>query len=98
MRDSLRCPKCQSARIGHLERVEDQDGDKPTRTRSLATGYSGTLFTGGMRRHAAEVEAWVCADCGFFEEYVKNPDGVKWDQLPGFRWAREPDDGDGPFR
>jgi hypothetical protein len=36
----------------------------------------------------ANIEAFVCADCGYFEEYVKDTGNVPWDKLPHFRWCR----------
>ncbi|MCA9300161.1 MAG: hypothetical protein KDA28_13905 [Phycisphaerales bacterium] len=34
----------------------------------------------------ATVEALVCTECGYFEEYVKNPKDLDWEQLPLFQW------------
>ena len=36
----------------------------------------------------ATVEAFVCTECGHFEEYVKDAGNVPWDKLPHFRWCR----------
>jgi hypothetical protein len=44
-----------------------------------------------------ETEAYVCADCGFFEEYVREPHGVRWEDIVGASWYRAPDAG-GPYR
>ena len=31
-------------------------------------------------------EAYVCSGCGFFEEYVREPESVNWDDLHGATW------------
>jgi hypothetical protein len=42
-------------------------------------------------RPAGETEAFICGDCGFFEEYVKNPEALEWDKFLNFRWCRKED-------
>ncbi len=27
-------------------------------------------------------EAYACEECGYFEEYVKNPEEMPWENLP----------------
>lgn len=39
--------------------------------------------------HSAEVEAFVCTECGYLEEYVKAPADVPWESLPLFRWVKK---------
>jgi len=34
-------------------------------------------------KHTAQTEAYVCSECGFFEEYVKAPAEVPWDDVDG---------------
>ena len=40
---------------------------------------------------AGEVAAFICGDCGYFEQYVKNPEALEWDKLQDFRWCNEED-------
>ena len=53
------------------------------------------LFGGASvsRRPAAPTEAFVCGACGWFEEYVKAPTNVAWDQVEGARWYKPPGTG-----
>jgi len=44
------------------------------------------------------LEAYVCADCGYHETYVKEPDAVPWDRIAGFAWVNPPPADTGPFR
>jgi hypothetical protein len=46
------------------------------------------------------LEAYVCADCGCYESYVKAPDRVMWDEMKGLRWLNPPASrgGPGPYR
>lgn len=34
-----------------------------------------------------ETELFVCATCGWFEEYLKNPESLPWDQVDGV-WSQ----------
>jgi hypothetical protein len=43
--------------------------------------------------HRGEIEAFVCTDCGYFEEYVRNPQSIPWSTMKGFRWCRPEDAG-----
>jgi predicted RNA-binding Zn-ribbon protein involved in translation (DUF1610 family) len=99
MKTSLQCPKCHSLRIGYFERVRDR-GKHSGGERVLDTHgeLEGGFFTGDWKEYTAEVEAYVCTDCGFFEEYVKNPKDVRWDKLERFRWVRPEAEREGPFR
>jgi hypothetical protein len=46
---------------------------------------------------AGETEAYACADCGFFEEYLCEPRRIPWDRIDGASWHAIPDPG-GPYR
>jgi hypothetical protein len=46
---------------------------------------------------AGEVEAYVCADCGYLEEYLRDPQSIDWDRVVGARPHSKPQPG-GPFR
>ena len=80
MRESGVCPKCQGTKIGHLGRVVDWD--RGAVERRLAQGRVGRMSAYGP------VEAYICTECGFFEEYVKDPATVPWTSLDSFTWHR----------
>ncbi len=88
MKRTARCPKCSSTRIGHFDTVRDADRHgEQTRKLAYEAELEGNLFTGTLHHHMAEVEAWVCTRCGFFEEYVKDPGLVPWDKLSSFTFV-----------
>jgi len=45
-----------------------------------------------------ELEAYICADCGYFESYVRTPDEVPWNDLVSFRWVNAAPPREGPYR
>ncbi len=86
------CPKCHGRRVARLSHVADQtDGTGPGRYLALRNDYFAALYAG-------VIEAYVCADCGYFEEYVRDVATVPWDKLKGFSWHRPKGDDGGPFR
>lgn len=97
------CPKCGGTKIGYLENVLDvksgNDLDFRIRVEEFRHLMATSVKKGWLRKeeHKAMVEAYVCTDCGFFEEYVKAPDKVPWDALPLFRWhSTDADSSDEP--
>lgn len=89
MRESKRCPKCDSRRVAHLPLQPDDAGGEAPRIRMIHAG-TGTRI--------GPLEAYVCADCGYYESYVRAPDRVDWDSIPELEWLNlEPRD-DGPYR
>ncbi len=89
------CIKCGHTRIRHIANVPDvhTENNWETRARNREFRVLGAVErkTGMFSREQllAEVEAYVCADCGYFEEYVKQPADVPWEELPGSRWVRK---------
>ena len=84
MKASKRCPKCDSLRIGHLEEVEDRGPGDGTRHAIVGRArYEGWL---GTFKDVGKMEAYVCADCGYFEHHVKDPKSIPFDKLDGFSW------------
>ena len=92
MKQSGRCPKCDSTRVGVLPEVYDMDSG-----RGNARHLVGKAGMWKIKRQAA-VEAYVCTDCGYFEEYVKAPDEVAWQEIEGFQYVREEATEQGPYR
>jgi hypothetical protein len=108
MKRSKQCPKCASGRIGYI--AEQVDADQltsdgvTTQPTPRAIGASAEqqftgFFKGGwVYELIGRLEAYVCADCGYHETYVKNPDGVPWDRIGGFTWVNPATVDAGPFR
>lgn len=91
MKTSKRCPKCQGTRIGHFENQVDRSGEHDN-SYDRAVGcvaQEGWVFTHWHR--TGTLEAYVCADCGYFEDYVVGPEHMPWDKLIGFSWVNRPD-------
>jgi hypothetical protein len=96
MKRSWQCPKCQSFRVGYLEALEDQGhqaGDRRIGKISVGSVLGFAAYTAH-----GDVEAFVCTDCGYFEEYVKNAQAIQWDSMKGFRWCRPEAVGRPPVR
>ena len=85
MKRTRQCPKCKGKKIGRICTVMDDTsrGEKPRR---LAETREGGFFRFGGTVYSAEVEAYVCTECGYFEEYIKEPREVAWDRLETFSW------------
>ena len=62
----------------------------------------GFLGGGGQRAFPralhCPVEAYVCAECGYFEEYVADVEKVDWSKIHGASWPRGSAPDEGPFR
>ena len=94
MKKSSRCPKCGGAKVGRLETVQDLSdasyrlGRPAPRQLAVATEtQKGWLGESTVEQLAGEVEAYVCTECGCFEEYVKDPAHVPWAKLAGLHWC-----------
>lgn len=93
MKRSGTCTKCRSSRVVKVERVPDA-GDYTGSGRGHFTGRTASIHVPRAilsRKDGVicgETEAYVCADCGWFEEYVADPAGVAWDEVEGV-WARK---------
>lgn len=87
-----KCTKCGGSRIGKFGNVLDCLTNNPDEVRIINKEFrklsSVTKKTGFMKSEtkAALVEAYVCTECGYFEEYVSNPRDLPWESLPLFEW------------
>ncbi len=82
MKRTWQCPKCQAKAVGYFEKVMDKGAvTHKARAREIARNRDGTT---------GQVEAFVCTACGYFEEYLKNPEQIQWNTLEGFRWCSQP--------
>jgi hypothetical protein len=88
---SWTCPKCESKRVGYFEKVLGELKGGPDNSRKIGLERSGSFLGMEAGRPAGETEAFICGDCGFFEEYVKNPEALEWDKFLNFRWCRKED-------
>jgi predicted nucleic-acid-binding Zn-ribbon protein len=64
MKNSMKCPKCQSCNI---VRIEGQVG---------AYGSGNNIMTGITIFSAVKVTRYLCADCGFSEEWIESKDDL----------------------
>ena len=87
MKNEHRCPKCGSTHGGYFDTVMDDIGAIEAVPRKLADARaSGTWNLGPSAKAKAEVEAYVCTQCGYFEEYVKDAQNVDWEAIENFHW------------
>ncbi len=100
MKTSKQCPKCSSLRVGYLERVYNYNTCNGAQLHAPepvgVIPEEDRLFTTNIA--AGELEAYLCADCGFLETYVKAPATVPFEQLKGFRWINPTSAEAGPYR
>ena len=89
MKKTWQCPKCQSQRVGYLETLPDQR-DGQDHDRKIGSAITSSLGPFGVGTMVGVIEAFVCTECGYFEEYVKEPTSIPWDQVSGFRWCVRP--------
>jgi len=104
MKATKQCPKCDSRRVGHLATVHDQlvHEHTPKSRWAFTTRKVGIAESKGWFHTYAKgqggLEAYLCADCGYFETYVKDPASVPFDKLQGFSWCNPESVDAGPYR
>jgi predicted nucleic-acid-binding Zn-ribbon protein len=85
-----KCLKCGGVQIRRLDVILNQNtslGNSPEihyRNKPLRTIGAVKKKTGVLSSKAFHflTEAYACVECGYFEEYVKNPQEMPWDDLP----------------
>lgn len=93
MKRTGRCPKCDATKIGVVKEVRDEDTGP--RARHLASEiWQGHFLS--ETRPVGQVEAYVCTECGYFEEYLARPEAMEWEKVRGFSWRAKGEPG--PFR
>ncbi len=55
----------------------------------------GEAYPAEMR---CPTEAYACAQCGYFEEYIVDVEAVSWSKIYGASWCRPETPEQGPFR
>ena len=82
------CLHCGGTKVGRLATLRDVGHNNQAHARALAVsekaGWSGRSWI-----PQAEVEAYLCTECGYFEEYVSAPKDVPWASLEGFTWVKQ---------
>lgn len=81
MKNTHRCPKCQHDRILYIAQVADRFGEHSNAEQSVPMKIAhyqktvGTVLGVALTRteRSGELEAGVCARCGYTELYVKQP-------------------------
>ncbi len=95
MKSTGTCPKCSSQKIGYLEnviqRTEGSTGEMIVRGHCAAPLGTGKTVQQGIFKVTVEapigtLEAYFCADCGFYETYVKDPASIEFEKIIGFKW------------
>jgi len=89
----LQCPKCDSRKIGHLDRLPDTVG-KETQT---VAQYIGVVKEGNKSHRVGRVEAYICTGCGYIELYVMDPRSVPFEEMEDFA-LMEGTGSDHPYR
>ena len=82
------CAKCEGKNVLHIPEVRDSALGKRAVSRVLASARRSGGLLEPARFAELYVEAFVCCDCGLFEEYVAQPDRVDWQVLVDERKAR----------
>ena len=98
MKASKQCPKCDSLKVGYLENVLDrgQAGSAVQATVGHTEPHGNWVIK--SFEYVGNLEAFICADCGYFEHYVKSPKEVPYDKLEGFHWLNPEPPEEGPYR
>ncbi|MBN1617802.1 hypothetical protein JW887_00470 [Candidatus Dojkabacteria bacterium] len=68
MKKTKKCTKCESTEIFYLESVVDRaHGNNASK---LLVGLKNDFWRGKI---GGEIEAYICANCGYVEFYLKDP-------------------------
>jgi predicted nucleic-acid-binding Zn-ribbon protein len=93
---SKRCPKCSSLKVGYLEYVADRGRDNYQESIVGLTEPRGKLLK--TIEPVGTLEAYVCAECGYHETYLKDPAAVPFEQIGGFHWLHDVTGAGQPYR
>ena len=102
MTESRQCPKCSSLNIGHFDTVSDYDmaslqrSQKPRPSAVSAISNRAIFVLDWLPQ--GELEAYLCTDCGYYEQYVKDVQAPPYDKLEGFTWVNPEHTQEGPYR
>jgi len=97
MKQTHICPKCKAIKIGYINNVINKC-DTSAGSYSVI-GYSnaplGTTTSESKKSFGikivkrvteGELEAYLCASCGYYETYIKSPSKIQYENIDGFKW------------
>lgn len=80
MKRTQKCPKCGHDRILYVSEVPDSRSTEPMRIARIKRQVASVLGMQAVTFDAVgELEAGVCAACGYVELYVKDPSSIPVD-------------------
>ncbi len=97
MKRSKQCPKCESLRVGYLPSQPDAAHGKVS-ARTVGNDLAQKSMWNIYRGLSGTLEAYMCADCGYYESYVKDVGLVELENLDGFRWVNPAKPKADPYR
>ncbi len=92
MKRRKRCPKCGSDAIGHLDHLPDTMSSE----QEISEQALGLVVRASGPEKVGVIEAFVCTECGLLETYVRDPEGVPFEEIVGFSWVSA--DSEHPYR
>ncbi len=99
MKQKKQCPKCDSLQIGHVSYQPDLGPGNRYSVRTLGVEHQKPSIFDSWQKYVGTLEAYVCANCGYYESYVTDPAKVDWSKVSGLRWINPPaPSSDTPFR
>jgi predicted nucleic-acid-binding Zn-ribbon protein len=81
MRESHRCPKCSHGEIFFVPQLADRDDDD--RVHPLVLHVGAYDYWGDKDKQFGQIQAYVCAKCGYTELYTKDASSLGIHKLPG---------------
>lgn len=100
MKQSLKCPKCDGARIWVIERFRIPSETASGQELPLVPhqeGATGFLGFSKLAPHGA-FDLWACDACGYTELYARDLSGLKPSEERGVRLIDAAVEPKGPFR
>ena len=87
------CTKCSGQRVVKIALVVDatedaMGGDRtPIHQREVGRPVPRAILATRNQNVCGFTEAYVCAECGWFEEYIAHPEKIEWKEVEGV-WAK----------
>ena len=98
MKTTRQCPKCKSLKVGYLEAIADHIDTARTQPQHLGAVAHKVNWAMSRVQPVGQLEAYVCAECGFLESYVQAASEVPFDKLPGWVWLNPDAPSNEPYR
>ena len=97
MKQSFRCPKCESPRVGRIGLPSESLSEKRESAKMWARSHRQFPVREFLLNYWL-CEKYVCTECGYFEEYVLDPQEIPWERVEEFQWCRGEPQEAGPYR